>query len=186
MEFFTKIIQWVQQVPTKDMQRYMYILIAVMACLVGMIIFFVHSKSNDLVAQIKKIETTAKSAGPLFIEYEKIQREEDRIQDMLEKSKDEDMRSFFELFCKSQNMMPTSWDINPVDLNQKFEEMTVTANFKSLSTQKLVEFIDAIEKEAVSKNKILYTKSVRIKKDPNEKTINVDLTVATIRIKKEG
>ena len=42
------------------------------------------------------------------------------------------------------------------------------------------------ETESSSKDKILYIKSVHIKKDQNERTINFDLTIATIRVKKEG
>lgn len=187
MEFFAKIIQWVQQVPAKDMQRYMYMLIGVIGLCVAVIVIMVRGKSNDLVEQLKKLEKTARSAGPIFKEYEKIKQEELRIEAMLEKNKDEDMKSFFELFCKNQNMVPQpGWDTSTANLNEKFEEMTVQATFKGQSTQALVEFLDAIEKEAASKNKILYTKNLHIKKDQSENTINFDLTIATVRIKKEG
>ncbi len=187
MEFFTKIIQWVQQVPAKEMRRYMYVLIAGTSISMMVIIFIVYEQSNHLVAQLKKINDIAKSAGPLFRNYEKIQQEEVRIQGMLEKNQNEDMRSFIELFCKNQRITPQP-DLSPVsiDINEKFEEIAVQVTLMGQSTQKLVEILDALKKEALTKEKILYTKNIHIKKDPNGNTINIDLTIATIRMKKEG
>ncbi len=187
MEFFNKIIQWVQQVPAKDMQRYMYMVIGATTIAMGMIIFFVYTKSNDLVEQLKKIDNIARSAGPLFRNYEKIQHEEALIQAKLEKTQHEDMRSFFELFCKTQGLTPQpDWSPTSVDINQKFEEVSVQATFKGLTMQKLVETLDALDKEALTKEKILYTKNLYIKKDQADNTISFDLTIATILMKKEG
>ncbi len=187
MKFFTQILQFIQQIPEKNMQRYMYMVIGGMGIVVSGVIFLVHNKSTDLVEQFRKIEKLSRDAVPLFQDYEKIQRDEKRIQDQLEKYQGEDIKSFFELFCKNLGVTPQpGWDANPADINQKFEEITVKATFKGQTTQKLVEILDAIQKEAISKNKILYTKNVDIKHDQSKNQIAFDLTIATVRMKKEG
>lgn len=185
--YFSHIISWFQRAPAKEMQRLLYGAIGIVSLIVGGMIFFVYHKSHELVDQLRNVEKTAQSSERLIDEYERLEQDENRIEEMLKQSKDEDIRSFFEKFCKEQTMTPEEgWDPVPRAINDKFEEIMVQATFKNQTTQKLVMFLDAIEKEATEKKKILYTKKVRIKRDQGGKTINFDLTIATIRMKREG
>lgn len=187
MVVFAKVIQFIQQVPPKDLQRYMYITMGVMCGFVGLTLFLVYGKNTDLVEQLKKMQSTAQSAGPLLRSYEKLNQDEERIQTMLAKHQNEDIRSFFESFCKGQNMVPQpGWEPTTVSLNAKFDEIQVEAKFNGITTQKLVDFLNAVGKESLEQQRILYTKRLTIKKDPSAHVINVDLTIATVRMKEEG
>lgn len=187
MEFFAKVIQYIQQIPPKDMQRYTYITMGVMGGFVALTLFLVYGKNTDLVEQLKKMQSTAQAAVPLLRKYEALNRDEERIQAMLAKYQDEDIRSFFESFCKGHHMVPQpGWEPTTVALNPKFDEVQVEAKFHGITTQKLVDFLQAIGKESTEQQRILYTKRLTIKKDPSAPVINVDLTIATVRMKQEG
>lgn len=184
--FFNKVVQWVYQTPEKEVQRYIYGAIAGTIVAMLSIAIFCYFQADRLVKEINDINKIAKSAGPIIARYERIQAEEEHLQVKLEKNQNEDFRSFFETFCKDLGLIPQpKWSPVSVGINQKFEEVLIQAEFTGQSTQKLVEMLDSIEKEAVARERILYIKNVHVKKDPSGNTISFDLTIATVRIKKE-
>lgn len=179
MEFLNKIIIQLNQLTTKEQERFIVITLASVALLMGGLVYFIYQKSTDLVTSIKKVETLANKATQLLQDCEKLQKEENRIEDMLEKQRDFNINSYFEQFCKRQSLNPTSeWSTSTIQINQKFDEITLQATFKDLTTEKLVKILEEIDKQ-----EIIYIKSLLVKTEKEKKRVTVDITIATKRSK---
>jgi hypothetical protein len=179
MEFLSKITTYLHYLSRKEQDRLLMATLASVALLVGGLIYFIHQKSTTLVASIKKMELLANKAVNLLQDYDKIQTEEDRIQAMLEKQKDFNIKIYFEQFCKEHNIMTSAeWDTSVVSINPQFDEITLPATFKDQTTEKLVKILEEIDKR-----EIIYIKNLSIKTEKEKKHITVDITIATKKSK---
>ena len=179
MEFLVKITNRIQQLNKKEFERYLIGGLAVVVLLMGCLVYFIHAKSNDMLSQIKKLETLANKSVKLLGDYEKIQGEEARLQAILGKQKDFNIQIFFEQFCKEQNIIPISGWRTPTDqINPSFEEIVLPASFKDQTTEKLVKILEEIDKR-----EIVYLKNLTIKTDRETRKIAFDITIATKKSK---
>ena len=179
MEFFIKIITSLQRLSKKEIERLIMIALASTAFLMGTLIYFIYKKSSSFVVSIKKIETIANKAVTLMHDYEKIQKEEDRITDILEKQKEFKLRTYFEQFCKEQNISPTpGWDTQEAIINPKFDEITLQAEFKDQTTQKLIKILEELDKR-----EIIYIKELKIKTEKEKQRISFEIIIATKKSK---
>jgi hypothetical protein len=105
---------------------------------------------------------------------QKMELEEKRVQAILDSDKDFNIKSYFEGFCQSQGLPNQGWgDTRINELNDKFDEVSLTASFNGLSTEKLVRIL-----EEFYKKEIIYIKSLNVKQEPDKK-ISFNITIAT-------
>jgi hypothetical protein len=179
MEFIVKITKHIQSLSKKQIQRYFLVfLLGSGVCVLGMI-YFVYSKSLVLVNEIKRLESLANKATKVLGEDQKMEDESLRIQGMLDKEKDFNIRSYFESFCQSQGLPIQGWsDTRTREINDKFDEIYLPASFKGQKTEKLVKIL-----EEFYKKEIIYVKNLRIKQEPDKK-ISFEITIATKAMKR--
>ena len=175
MEFLVKIIQQIQQLTKKEFERYLMISLVSVSLFMGGIVYFVYTKSSDMIKQIKKLETLANKSVKIMNDYQQIQQDEEQLLGMLGKQKDFNIRIYFEQFCKEQNINPASaWNTSSDQINEKFEEITLSASFKDQTTEKLVRILEEIDKK-----EIVYIKNLAIKTEKEARKIAFDITIAT-------
>lgn len=177
-EYFHNIVATIQTLSKKQLEKYIVATLVVAGLLLGGIIFFTYSSSSELVSEMKVLEKQANNAASILNQYKKMQKEEDRIQALLEKHKTFNLKIFFEQFCKENGINPEpGWDTSDESINAKFEEISLPATFKGQTTEKLVQILAKIDKK-----EILYVKELNIKND-GAKKITFDMTIATKRSK---
>ena len=168
----------IQKLSKKDLDRYVIATVAGVGILLMAMIYYIYTTSSELVTRIEQVKSLGQKSSVLTQKYEKIQEEEIRLQALLEKYKDFNIKIYFEQFCKEQGLVPDpTWDTSVETVKEKFEEVTLPATFKGQTTQKLVKILEALQK-----NEIIYIKMLDIKTEKNSKTISFDITLATKRM----
>ncbi len=179
MEFIVKFTNYLQSLGKKQLQRYLLVCILGSGLFIVGVIYFVYSKSIELVNEIKRFESLANKATKVLEEDQKMENESLRIQGMIDKEKDFNIRSYFESFCQSQGLPIQGWsDTRTREINDKFDEIYLTASFKGQTTEKLVKIL-----EEFYKKEIIYVKNLRIKQE-SDKKISFEITIATKSMKR--
>jgi hypothetical protein len=179
MEAFIKFAQVLQSLPQKQFERYVLIFLVGVSCLVGGVTYYIYSQSGQLVDRIKKLEELSNKSMQILGDNAKAQQEAQRIQELLDKDKDFNIKSYFETFYKEQGITPEpGWDTKQEEINERISEVSLSALFKGLSMEKLVKILSALGAKPV-----VYVKDIAIKSESNKK-LNFELTIATRIIKK--
>ncbi|KKQ11910.1 MAG: hypothetical protein WCS92_01140 [Candidatus Babeliales bacterium] len=178
MEIILNFINYLQSLTKKQVQQYFLVFLLGMGGAVSGLIYFVHSKSVELLFEIKRLESLANKATSILEENQKMEIEEQRIQAMLDADRNFNIKSYFEGFCQTQGLPSQGWgDARTEELNDKFDEVSLTASFKGQTTEKLVRIL-----EDFYKKEIIYIKSLNVKQEPDKK-ISFNITIATKSLK---
>lgn len=179
MEIIVKFANYFNSLDKKQVQRYFLIFFLISAVSLFGLVYFIYSRSTVLVDDIRRLESFANKATKILEEDQKMEDESLRIQGMIDKEKDFNIRSYFESFCQSQGLPIQGWgDTRTREINDKFDEIYLTASFKGEKTEKLVKIL-----EEFYKKEIIYVKNLRIKQEPDKK-ISFEITIATKAIKR--
>ncbi len=179
MEFLSKVATFLQDLTKKQFQQYLALFIGGTCLVLGGISYWVYQQSDTLIVEIKKIETLSNKAIKILAEYERLQQDARRVQDLFDQNKDFTIQSFFETFCKEQGITPErGWSARTEETNERFDETVLAAIFKGLATEKIVKILVALDK-----NNIVYIKELSLKNEGNKK-ITLEITIATKKIKK--
>jgi hypothetical protein len=148
---------------------------AALALLGGLVGFLYYQKQNQI-ATIKALYAQVKKNDALITRHEKVEDEQARVLQLLEDNKGFTLKTFFEQLCQDQKINPEEgWETESrsVPGNETFDEILLKASFKGQTTQKLIQFIQAIENK-----EIVYLKEVDITKD-GAKKIKFSVVLAT-------
>lgn len=117
---------------------------------VGSLIWYVHSRSSDLVLDIISLNKISTEADGLVVQFEKIKAEEERINKMLEENKSFNIKTFFERMTQDQRLtVEGNWETEtmPVQGNDSFEELRLPITVKGQSIEGIVKLLGALEHE---------------------------------------
>jgi hypothetical protein len=174
MEFLIKISDFVQSLEPKQFQKYVIVALGCAAVIIGSLIYYVHNHTASLIDKMKSIERAANKSAQLILDAQKLKEQEDHIQKILDKYQNFDIQGDFEQFCKEQNIVPEpGWASSVETINAKFNEEVLAATFKNQTTQKLVTYLEALEKK-----EIIYIKGLSVKNEKDKK-ISFDISIAT-------
>ncbi|MBX9831324.1 hypothetical protein K2X40_05175 [Candidatus Babeliales bacterium] len=178
MEFFTHFTNFIGHLAPKQLKKYLLGVLLIVGLLTVSLKYFIYTKSHELVTRIKRLEKLDGKISDMQDKYEMLLGEEERIQGLLNKHKDFNIKSYFETFYKEQHITPEAgWDADARSINEKFDEIALSATFKDQTTEKLVKILEEIEKK-----EILSVKSLNVKTDKDKK-ISFDIVIATIKAK---
>jgi len=181
MEFLVKIAQFIHALNKKEFEKYLIATLVGIALLTGAISYYIYTKSSALLVQIKTLENLANKSAQILADNQRVQQQEDRFKQMLEKDPDFTINGFFEKFCRDMDISPeTGWVARSETITDKMDEISIPATFKGQTTEKLVKVLDALVKK-----EMVYTKELRMRSEPNKK-ITFDITIATNRYKTES
>jgi len=179
MEFLIKIARFVQALNKKEFEQYLLATLLGIVILIGIILYYVYNTSSTLLVTIKQLENLANRSAQVLTDNQRIQQQEERFKQILEKNPDFTLNGFFEQFCRDMNVTPeTGWSAHSEQINDKMEEITIPAVFKNQTTETLVKFLENLEKKDM-----VHTKELHIHTEPNKK-ITFDITLATNRYNK--
>ncbi len=179
MELFIKIATTLQELSKKQIQQYLLAFLCGVCLVAGGMIYWIYLESNELLLEIKKIETLSKKSTKILADNEHMQIEARRIQELFDQNKDFTIKSFFETFCKEQGLVAEpGWTSRVEESNDRFDEVVLAATFKKQTTEKLVNVLIALDKKD-----IVYIKDLTTKNE-GDKKISFDITIATKNMKK--
>ena len=182
MEFLKPIIDYIIKLKDKEFQQYMIAILAGITLICCGTIYVTYSRSKGHIITIKQLKKLEQKSYMILSDNQKIQLEEDRIQKLIEQNKEFSIKTYFEKFTREHNAAPeANWDttVNPIEGNDKFDEVVLPATFKKQTTKTLVTLLDALDK-----NEIVYLKEVAITHEEGQK-ISFTLTIATKKPKRQ-
>src|SRR5438045_4889665 len=113
-------------------------------------IIYINKKNDELIARIKQLRSLAEKSSRIIQNNRDMTKEELRWREKLEKDKNFTMQSFFEQFCREQNITPEQgWNARAEPVSEKFDEITLPATFKGQTTESLVGILAALEKKEI-------------------------------------
>ncbi|MFH1644340.1 MAG: hypothetical protein ABIA74_04160 [bacterium] len=180
MNYIDKIANYIQRLNKKEFEKFLLIILSSLSITILGTIYFIYIQSKALTETIKNTEKLSNNATNLLNENKKMDFEENRLTRILEANKNLSIKTFFEQLTQQQAMIPEpTWDTItvPVEGNDKFEEIILSANFKNQTTQNLTRMLDVLEK-----NEIIYIKELIINHEADQK-ISFKITIATKRSK---
>jgi len=180
MEIFDKILLQLTEASKQQYHRYVLFFLLGVTTLVGGLIYFIYDKKDSLRIEVGRLYTFSNSIADVIEKNKKMVAEELRLKNALEKKPDFTIKGFFESFCKEQNLTPDQgWDTRAESINEKFDEVVLSATFKGYTTERLVQLLMILDKE-----EIVYVKEVIVKSERDRK-INFILTLATNQYKSQ-
>ena len=183
MKTLINLANYIQSLSKKDFEKYLIIFLCCTAILAGGAVYYVYNTSSNLVKEIKNLEKLANETIEIINKNAKLNLEEDKLKELLNKNMGFNIKTYFEQFIKEQSITPEpNWGDNtftqPVEGNDKFDEVVLTATFKNQTMQQLTKIL-----EELKKNEMVYIKQLLIKNQDNKK-IEYTLTLAAKKYKK--
>lgn len=174
MELLIKVADILQNLEKKQFKKYMLIILGCATFILGSVLYFIYNKSTFLINDMRRIERIAKKSVQIIADAQKLKEEEDHILNLLNKYQNFELQGDFEQFCKEQGVTPEpGWAASVEILNSKFNEEILPAVFHHQTTEKMVTFLQALEKK-----EIVYIKSLSVKTE-KDKFITFEISIAT-------
>ena len=146
-------------------------------------LYYIHSKSTQLVRGIQQARSLATKTDELIGDYNAITQEENNLAELLSKKTDySNLKSYFERFCQASKITPEpGWaettEVKEITGSDRFEEEYLHAQIKNVKMRELVTYIDAIEKDD-----LINLKELDLEK--TDKTLSVKMVIAAKRFKR--
>lgn len=155
IEFIQRIIGSLQFSSPQEFNKYLGLFLGgVLLTGIGST-YYIYARSSALAERIKTIQELSKRSSIIMNKFDHLQEEEDKLSAVLEQHKDFAIRTFFEQFCKQNNLTPEpSWgdsvETNQLPLYPDFEEEIIRPVFKNQTTQTMLQLFQALEKEPMA------------------------------------
>lgn len=182
MKLLQNVANYIQKLNKKDFEKNLRLFLSIIAISSLGVTYFIYTKSSDLIEKIRMTKKLTLKTMNIIKTHKKMQKEEDKLQKLLEQEKNFNIKTYFEQFCSKQKITPNgNWETTTQELlgSDKFDEISLSATFKNETTQKLVTIL-----EALNKKEIVYIKELIIKNE-NDKRIIFDITIATKKFKRD-
>ncbi len=180
MNIIDNIANHIQRLNKKEFDKLLLIILLATGITSLGAIYYIYNTSSSLVEKVKGITKLANKTTLILNENKKMDYEQNRLTRILELNKNFSIKTFFEQFSQQQMMIPDpNWDTRtiPVEGNDKFDEIILTASFKNQTTLNLTRMLENLDK-----NEMVYIKELIINHEPNKK-ISFKITIATKRLK---
>lgn len=178
MEALNKFAAHIQNLEHKEFKKCLIIFLCSATSFFGIMTYYIYQKKADIITHTKQMQIQAEKARKIIADNRRMAKEELRLKEMLERNKEFTMRVFFEQFCREQNIVAEpGWDARSEEINEKFDEETLSATFKGITTEKLVFLLEALDK-----NELVYAKELLIRSE-GEKKIGFEIKLATKKYK---
>lgn len=179
MDIIIKFATYLNGLTKKQFRNFTAMVIGIVIFIIFGMIYIINQKSIYYLNQIKTFENLSNKGIGILEENQKMEDEALRIQLILDQNKEFNIKSYFETFCQQNGLTPNQgWDTQTNELNDRFDEILLSASFKGLSTEKIVAII-----EEFYKKEIIYIKSINIKQEQDKK-VSFEITIATKSVKR--
>lgn len=178
MDAINKFATYLQDLPRKKFQQYLLLSIGGIALATGLLIYIIYQKKASLIQYTINLGKLSEKSAKIIGQNRTMTLEEQHIRDTIEKNKGFSMASFFEQFCREQNIAPEAgWEPHIEPVNDRFDEVVLPATFKNQTTKNLITILSAL-----TQKDIVTIKELRIRTQPDRK-ITFDLTLASKKLK---
>jgi predicted lipid-binding transport protein (Tim44 family) len=184
MESLQKIQTFFATLSKKEFQQYT----AIAGSLLALLIMFSVYRYTVTISRLKKeIAAINKQRGDqlkeLLMRYELVKKQQAEVETMLAKDPNFKIKEFLDTVMSKVNIIQykaKEEQFSQQDLENGYTENQLYVSFANITTQHICELLYALEQ-----NERVYIKQVELYKTDLSKTINANVTVATLQPKQE-
>lgn len=165
-----------------DRKKFYYALggfLAFFSLLIAGLIFYQNKKITNLTQRIKRVNSLRQEVKALIAQHGLVKQQQMAVDAILEKDANFKIAQYFESLVKelkaTKNLEPSSNPITENSLNNGYTEKQLERSFKDMDMKQVTDLLYAIEK-----NDRVYTKELKLAKDPKTGKLHVSLTIATL------
>ena len=174
MEALNKIVAYIETLDRHQFRLHVLGFFAGIMVFAGMFLYYIAESKNDLIQRLQALNKLAIKGCQIIDTNRRLVKDEQHLKQVLEQKRGFSIQAFFEQVCRDQNLTAEpGWATRPEHVSDIFDEIILTANFKNLTSDKVVKLLDTLNKE-----EIVYLKELQLKNTSN-KTIAISITIAT-------
>lgn len=180
-----KVIHYIQNLNKKDFIKYAYICFAILILVSGFILYRYFSNITALKKDLKKINNFRQEAQVILSKNIQVQKQKANVEEIIEKGKNFKLLQYFDSTMEKIGIRNIKEkEISTSDLEnlkaQGYTEVKLTSSISGTNMKQIVELLDEFEK-----NERIYTKSLEITRSADNKSVDVNIVIATIQPKSE-
>jgi hypothetical protein len=147
--------------------------------ILGLIWYFSGSKISNYKELIKKTYIQKNEATSLLNSHKATKEQQEKVEELLTHNKEFRISQEFQSIVEKQNLTKNQGEEKPIlskgSTIDGTTESLLTASLTNITMKQLTDLLYAI-----SKVKLLYPKELIIKRNPNNKTVDTSLVIATL------
>ncbi|MEX0940324.1 MAG: hypothetical protein WDZ41_03115 [Candidatus Babeliales bacterium] len=178
-----QIRQFILNLDSKQFQRYLIIILSIILCLIGIVIYRYYSSISFYKKRIYQINQQRRTVKEILERFEIVKKQQTEVNTLLEKDRDFKIAGYFNNVINklgiSQNKTREP-ETSSEELDNGYTEIKLFASFSNMNMQRLTELLDTLEQ-----NERIYTKEIEVYKPDQEATININILIATLEPKTE-
>lgn len=178
MIFLNNIANFIEQIDQKKFLYYVAAASAILAFLLGIILYRYYAVTGSLLDRTKKVNMQRKVVKELLERYEIVKKQQMEVNALLEKDKNFKIGGYFEDIVARLNLSQFKTrepETSSQELDNGYTEIKLYASFANINMQKIVELLDTLEQ-----NERIYTKEIEIYKPNQDRAVNLNLLIATL------
>jgi hypothetical protein len=178
MEFFKKIVAYIQQLSQKNFYTYSGIYVGGVVILSLLLILRYYSNSQYLIEQNNNINDQRERVQQLLTDAQQVQKQKTEVNKMIEQDEDFNILAYFQTTLAKLGLNKHLGTIanTRTDREDNYTEEEAKAQLSDLTMKQLTELLQEIEQ-----NKRIYSKELEIvKSKKRQNTIEISITIATL------
>lgn len=183
MQALNTLLTRIQQFPRDQFRRYLIAFFVGYSLIIGFLVIWHIRSVNNRMTRIKGINKKYLEVRNLLERYEMVKKQKAEVDAVLEKDKDFKIGGYFNTVLQQLNLLGKKTrepETSAEELENGYREIKLYATFNGLNMKQLIDLLDALEQ-----NERIYTKEVEVYKPEQDRTINVNLLIATLEPKEE-
>jgi hypothetical protein len=178
MEALNKLVAYIEILDRRQFRLHVLGFFTAVVMLAGLFLYYIADSKNDLIIRLQALNKLAIKGCQIIDIHRRLVKDEQHLKQVLEQKRGFSINAFFEQVCRDLSITAEAgWAPREEHVGDMFDEITLTATFKNLTSDKVVKILTMLNKE-----EIVYLKDFQVK-NSNNKTITISVTIATKRYK---
>lgn len=178
METLKKFRNFIDNLEDKELYQYILLACGLLIAIMGIFIYIHYSYVNKYKNEIEQVNKQRQVTKKILTEYKLVNQQQDKVEEILAQNKNfiitKEFKDIIQKIGLESHMSDEPKRVVGETIRNK-TEMLLNAHLEAISMKQLTDLLSEI-----SDIPQLYPIELTIKKTPNNQTVNVDLTIATL------
>ncbi len=178
MKILEPLEQSIAQLDAKTFRNYLIAFFVLLTLILGLILYRYYSSVSYIHKNIRRVNEERELVKDIALRYERVKEQQRLVEALVKKNPGFKILDYFNTILNQHRIMNNlvrKPETRKTDLDTGHTEVTLLANLSGLNMKTIAELLDTLER-----NERINTKEVEITKPANGRTVNLNLTIATI------
>lgn len=179
MKILEPLEQSIIQLDAKTFRNYLIAFFVLLTLILGIILYRYYSSVSYIRKNIRRINEERERVKDIALSYELVKEQQRLVEALVKKNPNFKILGYFDTILTQHklvnNLVRKPETRPPTQLDTGHTEVTLIANLTGLNMKTIAELLDTLER-----NERINIKEIEITKPTNGRTVNLNLTIATI------